>query len=54
MIRRLVACGLLLTLSLTSFGDDKPGAKLPAATHQRGLGEDEKAGGNLADRRPGR
>src|SRR5688572_16428601 len=34
MLRRFLACGLvltsLLTLSRAGFGDDKPGAKLPA------------------------
>jgi PhnB protein len=29
MVRPFLACGLLLTLSLASYGDDKPGAKLP-------------------------
>jgi len=29
MVQRFVVCGLLLTLSLASFGGDKPGAKLP-------------------------
>ena len=28
MVRRFVVCGVLLTLSLVSFGGDKPGAKL--------------------------
>ena len=30
MIRRVALCGLLLTFSLTSFGNDKPGTKAPA------------------------
>ena len=29
MVRRFVMCGLLLTLSQASFGDDKPAVKLP-------------------------
>jgi uncharacterized glyoxalase superfamily protein PhnB len=31
MMRPFLACGLLLALSLASYGDDKPGAKLPTS-----------------------
>jgi hypothetical protein len=37
MVRRFVACGLLLTLSLASVGGDKPGAKLPPPPTNAGL-----------------
>jgi hypothetical protein len=45
MVRRLVACGLLLTLSLASFGGDKPGAKLPAQPTNAGLEKMKKLAG---------
>src|SRR5271165_3626385 len=37
MVRRFVVCGLLLTLSLASFGGDKPVAKLPPPPTNAGL-----------------
>ena len=37
MVRSLVACGLLLTLSQASFGGDKPGVKLPSPATNAGL-----------------
>ena len=37
MVRRFVACGLLLTLSLASFGENNPGAKLPTPPTNAGL-----------------
>ena len=43
MVRRIVACGLLLTLSLASFGGDKPGAKLPPAPTNAGLEKMKKS-----------
>ena len=37
MVRRFVACGLLLTLSMASYGGDKPGAKLTQPPTNAGL-----------------
>jgi hypothetical protein len=37
MVRGFMVCGLLLTLSLSSFGDDKPGTKLPPPPTNAGL-----------------
>ena len=37
MVRRLVVCGLLLNLSLASYGDDKPDGKLPPPPTNAGL-----------------
>ncbi len=37
MVRAIVVCGVLLTLSPASFGDDKPGAKLPQSPTNAGL-----------------
>jgi hypothetical protein len=45
MVRRLVACGLLLTLSLISLGGDKPGAKLAPAPTNAGLEKMKKLAG---------
>src|SRR5271166_1720624 len=45
MVRRFVVCGLLLTLSLASFGGDKPGAKLPAPPTNAGLEKMKKLAG---------
>ena len=45
MVRRFVVCGLLLTLSLASFGDDKPGAKLPPPPTNAGLEKMKKLAG---------
>ena len=45
MVRRFVACGLLLTLSLASFGGDKPGAKLPTPPTNAGLEKMKKLAG---------
>ncbi len=45
MVRRFVMCGLLLTLSQASFGDDKPGVKLPAAPTNAGLEKMKKLAG---------
>jgi hypothetical protein len=45
MVRRFVACGLLLTLSLASFGGDKPGAKLPPQPTNAGLEKMKKLAG---------
>jgi hypothetical protein len=45
MVRRFLACGLLLTLSLASFGNDKPGAKLPAPPTNAGLEKMKKLAG---------
>ena len=45
MVRRFLACGLLLTPSLASFGDDKPEAKLPPAPTNAGLEKMKKLAG---------
>jgi hypothetical protein len=49
MMRRLLACGLVLTLVLTlstaGYGDDKPGAKLPAPPTNAGLEKMKKLAG---------
>src|SRR5271156_2238279 len=45
MVRRLVACGLLLTLSVASYGDDKPQGKLPAPPTNAGLEQMKKLAG---------
>jgi hypothetical protein len=49
MVRRFLACGLvlalLLTLSWASYGDDKPGAKLPAPPTNGGLEKMKKLAG---------
>ena len=45
MVRSLVACGLLLTLSQASFGGDKPGVKLPSPTTNAGLEKMKKLAG---------
>jgi hypothetical protein len=45
MVQRLVACGLLLTLSLASYGDDKPQGKLPAPPTNAGLEQMKKLAG---------
>src|SRR6266404_4690335 len=49
MVRRFLACGLLwallLTLSLASYGDDKPGAKLPAPPTNASLEKMKKLAG---------
>ena len=45
MVRRFVACGLLLTLSLASFGGDKPEAKLPPPPTNAGLEKMKKLAG---------
>jgi hypothetical protein len=45
MVRRFVVCGVLLTLSLVSFGGDKPGAKLPAPPSNAGLEKMKKLAG---------
>jgi hypothetical protein len=45
MVRRFVVCGLLLTLSVVSFGGDKPGEKLPAQTPNAGLEKMKKLAG---------
>jgi hypothetical protein len=45
MVRRFVVCGLLLTLSLASFGGDKPGAKLPTPATNAGLEKMKKLAG---------
>ena len=45
MLRRYLACGLLLTLSLASFGGDKPEAKLPPAATNAGLEKMKKLAG---------
>jgi hypothetical protein len=45
MVRGFMVCGLLLTLSLTSFGDDKPGAKLPSPPSNAGLEKMKKLAG---------
>jgi hypothetical protein len=45
MVRRFVACGLLLTLSVASFGGDKPGDKLPPAPTNAGLEKMKKLAG---------
>ncbi len=46
MMRRFfVGCGLLLTLSLASFGDDKPQAKRPAPPTNAGLEKMKKLAG---------
>jgi hypothetical protein len=37
MLRRFVVCGMLLTLAVASFGDDKAGEKLPSKTTNAGL-----------------
>ena len=48
-MRRLLACGLVLTLvltlSTTGYGDDKPGAKLPAPRTNAGLEKMKKLAG---------
>jgi len=45
MVRSLVACGLLLTLSQASFGGDKPGVKLPSPAINAGLEKMKKLAG---------
>ena len=45
MLRRFVVCGLLLTFSLSSYGDDKPGAKQPAKPANAGLEKMKKLAG---------
>ena len=49
MMRRFLACGLVLTvllsLSLASDGDGKPGAKLPAPPTNAGLEKMKKLAG---------
>ncbi len=45
MVRRFVVCGVLLTLSLASFGGDKPGAKLPPPPTNAGLEKMKKLAG---------
>ncbi len=45
MVRSLVACGLLLTLSQSSFGGDKPGVKLPSPATNAGLEKMKKLAG---------
>jgi hypothetical protein len=49
MMRRFLACGLaltfLLTLSLASYGDGKPGVKLPAPPTNAGLEKMKKLAG---------
>ena len=45
MVRSLVACGLLLTLSQASFGGDKPGVKLPSPATNAGLEKMRKLAG---------
>ena len=45
MVRSLVACGLLLTLSQASFGGDKPGVKLPSPATNAGLEKMKKLAG---------
>src|SRR6516165_10838641 len=45
MVRRFVACGLLLTISMASFGDDKPGLKLPSPATNPGLEKMKKLAG---------
>jgi hypothetical protein len=45
MVRPIVACGLLLTLSLASYGSDKPGTKPPAAATNAGLEKMKKLAG---------
>jgi hypothetical protein len=45
MIRRVALCGLLLTFSLTSFGNDKPGTKLPAPPTNAGFEKIKKLAG---------
>jgi hypothetical protein len=42
MVRNIVACGLLLTLSAAVYGDDKPGAKLPPPPTNAGLEQMKK------------
>jgi PhnB protein len=43
MVLRFVACGLLLTLSLASYADDKPGAKLPTPPSNAAMEKMKKA-----------
>ena len=45
MVRRFVACGLLLTLSFVSLGADKPGGKLPTPPTNAGLEKMKKLAG---------
>jgi hypothetical protein len=49
MLRRFLVCGLVLALllsySLASYGDDKPGAKLPAPPTNAGLEKMKKLAG---------
>jgi hypothetical protein len=45
MVRRIVVCGALLCLSAASFGDDKPGAKLPPPPKNAALDKMKKLAG---------
>ncbi len=45
MVHRFLVCGLLLTLSQASFGDDKSGSKLPPAPTNAGLEKMKKLAG---------
>ena len=45
MVRRIVLCGLLLTLSRASYGGDKPEAKLPTPATNAGLEKMKKLAG---------
>jgi hypothetical protein len=45
MVRRFLLCGLLLSFSPAGFGDDKPGAKLPAPPTNAGLEKMKKLAG---------
>ena len=45
MLRRFVVFGMFLTLSLASFGGDKPGDKLPPAPTNAGLEKMKKLAG---------
>jgi hypothetical protein len=45
MVQRFLVCGLLLSLSLASYGDDKPQGKLPAPPTNAGLEQMKKLAG---------
>ena len=45
MVRRFVVCGLLLTLSMASYGGDKPKGKLPPPPTNAGLEKMKKLAG---------
>jgi hypothetical protein len=45
MVRQFLVCGLLLSLSLVSYGDDNPGAKLAPPPSNAGLEKMKKMAG---------